>query len=355
MLLMSDYLKVIEPDLNPVLFSPKSLVSIRSLADILPISALAGFECRLAADDPRVDFQVLFPAIVNGLPKALLGYPVSENLQSIYQDWISPDCIYNQWVKRVGLEFDLNGLPLPELLPCIFLQLQKNNSVDTLDLIKIINRLAKSDQSELLDTQIRHCVESLPEDAEISHVGGMFSRADNIVRINVKNISLIKTPEYLETIGCLESSNALMTHIPQLSSMIDRVIVSFDIVGGSVSPRVGIECFIDEPFYRNEKPWEVFLDYLSKQNLCSQAKKSSLLDWGRVSPREFDTSIWPSNINWGYHYLASTACLVFERKINHVKLIFQEGKFIEAKGYLAFQSKWIKKDILDRRIKKLAY
>lgn len=117
---MQDYLKIVTSHLHPDLVSPSALSRIQSLAQILPSSSLAGFECRLGATQLRVDFQVSLPRLTLNLPQQFLTHPVWQFFQYFCQEWIEPSSFLYQGVERIHLEFDLDGERSQVPLPCIF-------------------------------------------------------------------------------------------------------------------------------------------------------------------------------------------------------------------------------------------
>ncbi len=351
---MQDYLKIISPHLHPDLVSPEALSYIQPLAQILPVSSLAGFECRLGANQSGVDFQVRFPCLDQNLPERFLTAPAWQFLQDFYQDWASPNSSLYQEIENIGLEFDLNG-QLPQVpIPCIFLKFNQETVIDAQNLIKMTNRLLKFRVSPLLESNLRRCADSLPTDATISHLGAMLSRPANAVRVNVKGISPEQLSDYLVQIGWSDPTNTFSTLTSTLSEFVDSIILSFD-VGDTVLPRIGLECFLNNQPYEepHEEPrWQLFLDYLVEAGLCTPAKKNAFLAWPGLSQKSSVPDLWPSNISFGDRFLGSRAFSIFWRRVSHIKLVYQPGVPLEAKGYLAFGHGWFAPDVLTKKEQK---
>ena len=347
---MQDYLTIVTPHLHSELVSPEALSHIQSLAQILPPSSLAGFECRLEANQSGVDFQVCLPCLDQNLPERFLTAPAWQFLQDFYQNWASPDSSLHQEIENVGLEFDVNE-QLPQVpIPCIFLKFDRETVIDAHSLIKMTTRLLKSRVNPLLESNLGRCVDALPTEATISHLGAMLSRSANAVRVNVKGISPEQLSDYLMEIGWSDPTNTFSTLTSTLSEFVDYILLSFD-VGDTILPRIGLECFLNHQPY-DEPRWQLFLDYLVARGLCTPAKKNAFLAWPGFLQKSSVPDLWPSNISFGDRFLGSRAFSIFWRAVSHIKLIYQPGIPLAAKGYLAFGHSWFAPHILTEKEQK---
>lgn len=144
--------------------------------------------------------------------------------------------------------------------------------------------------------------------------------------------------DYLIKIGWTDPTNTFFALIPSLSEFTDYILLSFD-VGKRVYPRIGWEGHLTEsPQYRPQL--QLFLDYLVAQELCTPSKRDALLAWNGFSQHSFAPELWPRNISWGDRFLGSRAISLFSRWINHIKVVYQPGKPLEAKAYLGFAHGW---------------
>ncbi|MBV8883272.1 MAG: hypothetical protein JO235_04635 [Chroococcidiopsidaceae cyanobacterium CP_BM_RX_35] len=346
---MQDYLKIVTSHLHPDLVSPAALSHIQPLAQILPASSLAGFECRLGANRSGVDFQIRLPCLDKNLPERFLTAPAWQFLQDFYQNWASPNSSLHQEIENVGLEFDVNE-QLPQVpIPCIFLKFAREAVIDAEGLMQTIN-LLQQPISPLLESNFGVCADSLPSGATISHLGAMLSRTVNAVRVNVKGVPLEQLSDYLMQIGWSDPTNTFSTITSTLSEFVDSILLSFD-VGDTVLPKIGLECFLNNQ--PDEEPrWQLFLDYLVKEGLCTLAKKNALLNWPGFSHRSSVPDLWPSNISFGDCFLGSRAFSIFWRRLSHIKLVYQPGIPLEAKGYLAFGHSWFAPNSLTKKEQK---
>ena len=346
---MQDYLEIVTPHLHSDLVSPEALSHIGPLAQILPSLSVALFECRLGANQSRVDFQVSLPCLTLNLPKQFLTHPVWQFFQNFCQEWTEPTSFLYQGVKRIWMEFDLDGEQLQVPLPCIFLQFNRKSVTDAEGLSQMAQRLLHR-VSPLFESNLRRCADSLPAEATISHLGAMLSRGANAIRVNVEGISPLQLSDYLMQIGWSDPTNTFSTLTSPLSEYVDSILLSFD-VGDTVLPRIGLECFLNNPPYK-EPRWQLFLDYLVEAGLCTPAKKNAFLAWPGFSQKSSVPDLWPSNISCGDRFLGSRAFSIFRRIISHIKLVYQPGVPLEAKGYLEFGHNWVASNVLTNKKQK---
>lgn len=339
---MQDYLKIVTPHLHPDLVSAAALSHIQPLAHILPAASLGGFECRLGEHRSAVDFHTLLPCLDRGLPESFLVDPAWQFLQDFYRHWASPNSSLRRDIEKIGLEFDISDR-LPQVpIPCIFWEFSEEMVINTQNLLKTIAQLQQP-ISPLLESHLQLCVDSLPPGASIRHLGAMLSRSVKAIRVNVMGISPEQLSDYLRQIGWSDPTNTLPQLTSTLSNLGDIATLSFDI-GDAVLPRIGLHCLVKNHLDRDRpalaSDWELFLDYLVAEKLCTPAKKNALLNWSGISHRLSDPDLWPGNISFGDRFLGYRAVSLFSRWLNHIKLVYQPGIPLEAKGYLGFGHLW---------------
>src|SRR5262249_50741750 len=70
-----------------------------------------------------------------------------------------------------------------------------------------------------------------------------------------------------------------------------------------------------------EGRWQPLLDALAQRGLCTAAKREALLAWHGTAWRRLPHELWLT---------------LMARLINHVKLVHQPGRDLEAKSYVGF-------------------
>jgi ubiquinone/menaquinone biosynthesis C-methylase UbiE len=341
---MADYLRVVTPYIRAELVSPPALLTIQTLAQLLPSFSLAGFECRLDAELSRVDFQVNLPHPKLNFPDSLSTHPVWVFFHSFCQEWAEPTSFLYQGVAQIHLEFDMDELSSQVPIPCIFLELNQETVQEAQGLIELARRLLNGLTSSRLESNLRLCADLLPDGAQITHLGAMLSRSSQGVRLNVKGVSPSHLWDYLVKIGWTDTTNTFPTLVSSLCKFVDEIVLTFD-VGETIHPRVGLECFWEKQ-PRHEPRWQLFLDYLVERGLCSPAKRNGLLAWPGFSQKTDNPELWPKSLNWGDRFLGSRTLSVFWRTISLIKIVYQPDRPLEAKGYLAFGHRWFNANAL---------
>lgn len=346
---MADYLRVVAPHILSPLVSRKAFSNIQALAQSLPPLSVAGFECRLGQAQSRVDFFVCSPCIVLNLPKVVFTHPTWQTFRQFCQDWTDLETDLRRIVEYIWLEFDLIGKPLQVPIPCISFTL-KQKTVGDCRLreiaIKSLIKLLQPCDSLLLESNIRTCVDSLPNGARIAHMGVMLSRPAKAVRLVVKGISPQQLPDYLRQIGWKDPTNTLPTLIPNLCNFVDSIALAFD-VGESIYPRIGLECFLNKQSFIDKLGWQSFLDdYLVKEDLCTPGKRNALLAWPGLSQKADQPELWPNSLNQLDSLFGAKALSVFCRTFSHLKIVHLPGSPLSAKAYLFLEHLYLERDAL---------
>lgn len=336
---MEDYLRVVIHHLDSELVSSEALARIQALAQILPPLSMAGFECRLGSEESRVDFQVSFPHLTLNLPESFLTHSFWRTFQDFCQEWVEPTSILHRNVDRLWLEFDLPEQSSQVPIPCFFLSLNQNNVSEFQDFIKTILRLLNHRTDSLLEPNLLLCANSLPDKARIAHIGAMLSRPTKEMRIVIKELTSQELCNYLDKIGWIDTTNKFKSLVAILSEFVDSIALTFD-VGDTIHSRIGLECFLEKQPH-DEPRWQPFLDYLVEEGLCTPGKRNALLAWPGFSQKADIPELWPTNLTGGDLFLGSKVLSVFWRTINHIKVIYEPGNPLEAKGYLAFGHNWL--------------
>ncbi|UKO96709.1 hypothetical protein [Nostoc sp. UHCC 0870] len=336
---LEDYLKVVIPYLSSELVSPEALSNIRSLTKILPPFPFSILECRLGEEQPRVDLEVGLFCNNFTLPETFMTHPKWQAFQHIYHECSESKYFLYQKVKDIWLEFDVDKQPLQLPVPCIFLALNQENNSTPQELIEIVNRLLNYRVSSIFASSLALTMNCLPSNSHITYIGAMLSRSDKAIRIVTSEIRPEQLPEYLERIGWMYSIDKLQSVISDLSAFVDYICLSFD-VGESILPRIGLECHLSKmPKY--ETRWQLFLDYLVKNRLCTVPKRNAILDWPGFCQEKSHPELWPENLKWGDSFLGTKALSIFARKISHIKIVYEHDSLVEAKAYLWFGHTWL--------------
>jgi hypothetical protein len=336
---MEDYLKVVTPHLHSELVSPEAKSHLQALVQVLPPFSRAMLEFRLGASQSQTDLSVFFTRRTLDLPEKFLSHPVWQVLQDFCLEYADPASFLHHRLRYIALEFDLDRQPSQIPIPCIFLAWNQGAVDDARSLVEMALRLPNYLTSPKLESNLRLCVDALPNGAKVEHIGAMLSRPGEVLRVIVGGIPPQQFSDYLLQIGWHDSTQTISTLVSTLSDLVDEIhFLSFDI-GDTIYPRVGLEFFLNKQ-PEHEPRWELFLERLVEMGLCTPAKKNALLAWSGLSQKADDPQLWPKNLTLGDRLLGSRASSIFLRTINHIKIVYQPGIPLEAKAYVMFGHHW---------------
>ena len=344
---IEDYLRVAAPQLASTLVAREALSNVQALAQNFPPLSVVAFECRLEAGQSRVDFSVSIPWIPLDIPEVFLAHSVWQDIQHFCRDLTEPESELRCIINRSWLEFDLID-PLPSIpIPCFGFSLNPQTFNDHKlwgIAIESLLKLLNSSQSELIKIKLNQCLNCLPNQARISHIGGMLSRPEKAIRIVVTEISPQQLPHYLRQIGWTDSRNMLPSLVQKLSDCVDSIGLALN-VKDTVYPEIGLECSFNNPSL-NYSSWQLFINnYLIQEGLCTPAKGNALLAWLGFSQKTDRPELWPRNLNVLDPLFSAKAYSVFCRTINHIKIVYRPDSPLSAKAYLFFQHLYLKKDM----------
>ncbi|MDJ0713520.1 MAG: hypothetical protein QNJ54_04790 [Prochloraceae cyanobacterium] len=359
---LTDYLKVLRPDISSQLISSDNWSNINTVARILPsaITSFFGFECRLGIKEARADFLICADATEAGrqilasdnkysitLPDLLGSHSIWNSIQNFSTVWNTETSPLYHRINNVWLEFDIDDslttIPIPS---CFFgpqpiystFSSSENAPKDretnshqwiTQNALKV---LLDRDISPQVERQLFKCIDLLPSEAYVFQIGVMLSRKSDLIRVCIRNISPKQILEYLTKINWQGSLKPLKELLDKISSFAERIDLDID-VGESVRPKIGLECYFNrQPKF--EPRWQLLLDYLVENNLCIPEKRDSLLAYPGYIRQKDRQDLWPSNLLKLSQLLGAKYERIFFTGLHHIKLTYQQSKTLEAKAYL---------------------
>ena len=338
------------PVLSPQLVTPNWDSSLKSLARQMAPILRGGFECRLAAEEMRVDFQQCIrsdPVEIQVLQKwiALLIAQGGEDLDS---RWLGLQSFLNKWsrelsaIPEIWLEFDMDA-PLEKLpLPGIFLGLPQcaTSGTQALGLAQqSLHLLHKEPLATIWLTSLRLCFQQLPKGAFVSHIGTLLSREFPAIRVNIKRLSPQSVIPFLTQIDWPGDVQELAEGMAHWYGLVDHTTVCLD-VGEKIYPHIGLECIIVESVQKQER-WASFLENLVQQSLCTPLKKEQLLQWPGVTHPLNAPSPWPEQLIIQSLFRPDAKLECLDRQLSHIKLVWRPQHRLQAKAYLWFQHRFM--------------
>lgn len=337
------------------LIPPRDLSNLYLVTQILPPYSNVLFECRLGSGESKVDISIPLPYFeripnpdfsIKLFEPKVLAHPVWQHYQTILhrfdtffdtlvpinKAFFSPNLVVEKYllVRRVWLEFDVEEESLSVPIPAIGLEFPWIDYPDyelnlnyllswAADLLNVPGINEYSDVlkgnllSQALTTNLKKCHDFLPTGSRIIFLGAGPSRQTDALRLIISGIPSAQISIYLAQIGWIGSTQELDDIISSISMLVDNIVLSFN-VGEIIFPRIGLECYLINP-PQQEPRWRQFLEYLVKAGLCTRAKCEAFLAW-----------------------LDMDKVGGFERFTACIKVTYQPGLPLEAKGYLGMWS-----------------
>ncbi len=340
---LAETLEDVEDHLPRALVSPRAYERVKKAAAQLPaaLSRQVYLECRLAEHSRRVDLIVGVErdgarVLAGHYPSARLAEPLRRipawsRLSGFCREWLRRGSILDAGVERVWLELDLDARagasPEGALTPGIFVNFSPDACAappweHRLEVaLESVSRLA-DEETQGVAGALERCFHSLPPEASPTYVGIFTARWRRAVRVCIRGLCGEAAADFLEALGWPMQRVEWVRHWLGATIAEDgaRPVLLHVEVGEGLKPALGLEFALSRPSQlRGELAELGWLDGLVRRRLCAPRKRLGLRRWPGRSVQTFRHELWPSLVT---------------RWVNHVKLVVDDGRLVEAKAYL---------------------
>jgi hypothetical protein len=347
---LADSLELVLPHLSPALAGPGDLARLRRAGQSLPASLPGGFEFRLGTGTSQVDLLQRVPREANYPARlqshidaaALAQQPAWERVRDFCAAWSSPASPLFSGLTYIWLEFDLDSdeaASAPN--PSIFAGLDTELPPEPDGLRVLHNTLAAlaGPVAAPLWASVERCVRACPENVIVSHLGVMLARPPAGVRLNIARLARAQLPEYLQQVGWTGPLDEAERLADWAYDNAEWVTLCLD-VSDSVYPKFGLECSFDPKHADQVARWVGLLDACVALGVCTDSQRAGLLSWpGLIDPASA-AQPWPRHLMLQSLAAPADQFIFIRRRISHIKLVYQPGRPLEAKGYLGFETVW---------------
>ncbi len=353
---LAESLDLVLPAVSADLASPGHVARIRAVGAALPASLASGvvLECHLGGPAARTDLEVRVRASevgrqvladLSASPAA--GSPFDQpswiGIGSLAAAWADPASELHRRIDNVWLEFDIDPdadrLPAPSVFFAPYNGIQAGNEHDWVGdgALRLITGGPIAPATEqTLDTAL----DALPAGANVFQLGVMLARRSAAVRCCIAKLPADATPGYLSAVGWPGRIGDLEALIARLSPYVDEVALDLDVADG-IAGRVGLECYLSDFRQPGQDPrWAAFLTELVRLGLCRPERRDAVLGFPGSVARGDRTAVWPEHLGAAAALLGGRARSAFARVLHHVKIVFEPGRPLEAKAYLAALHHW---------------
>ena len=362
---LTDYLDPLKPGIPGELIHDVAFSDIRNLAAGVP-GALAfstfGFECPLEDPEARADFLFSLdransgPEILSGgLPehdfdKRLGARPEWSRIRAFGRYWADRPFPSAKGIDDVWLEFDISrpsdrSAIIPGIFVAPFIRIPgteqmamvQNEPLQVLE--DIFGHVRGRKPSRTAVNHWKNALTMLPLPRHLFQMGIMVGRSDgDTLRfcLLAKNGDVIR--RYLSHMGWPGDLKRVQPVLKKLAALFEILYLHVD-VGMETGNKIGIECkFPGRRGPSREPRWFAFLDFLTEMGLCHPAKKRGLLQFPGYEKTDINACPRPlKTLVKGLYPLYHS---YFVRTLYHIKLVFHENQFSEAKAYLGINHAW---------------
>ena len=322
----------VAPYVSSALVSQPASARIRAhTARLPPIFAWGIFECRLAADDTRVDMLFRVSRRGGGDEKLAEAWPrVQEELGPVA-------AFLHAWRTARGalariplfwIEHDLlaTGPSAPFVQFCVDPRYPEGREALPPAELRALARagvallLGDEPDAGSLD-RLAQCAARLPEHASILHVGVMPYRGTRDLRV-LAGVPIARTWEWLAAIGWPGDRARAFEWLELLGEHFTHASVQLDL-GEAVRPTLALEFPL--PRSGEDPAWKRFMASVVACGLADAEKAEAALQWIGDATGELPGAPWLVNV---------------QRQLD-VKLVLRADGSCEAKAYLCFHPRYV--------------
>jgi hypothetical protein len=326
---LADILSLALPHASEDLISVKARGRLERVASTLPPIPCVLLECRLNGAS-QVDLSL---GVSNSPRERQLVadfFSTANDARgwksfSRFADWWCRNEEPENGIDSLWLEFDAKDPAEPLPAPSVFLPITKARDGQRLASPAVCRGLdlLKPGGSQLLGQWLQR----LPSEAKATFIGTMLARDSDGLRFNIANFTTDAAWSWLQSFGPprpeLEGSFADVFRLG------GSPVLTVD-VDADIGPRFGIEC---QPTF--ESAFEL-LTVLERNKLCSRNIESAVRVWpGQAHPLADADVKWPLVLVLEALRQPELPLSLLLRFINHIKVVFDTSRMVEAKIYLA--------------------
>lgn len=318
---------------------PTDTAKIENFIAVFPFSDRIAFE--LPLDESKgIDFHLNYrddrPRTKHQLYSFLQSNSLTEGegwqrLNKVLQLWQSENGIYHNFIDHIFLEFDsslaFDKIPVPAFFTRINEDFDNTNFPSFLQ--KLIIDLRGEGFLDEIKSKLQNCIDALPHSASFRYAGFMLSRPEKAIRINIYKLKIHELLPYLQKIGWKGNEVLLQEYAEWIYRNADGIILSFDIVGEHIHPRIGLEISMDN-HPKEDLRWNYLFQEIEKRGILTTAKKNFILN----ARKEWT----PKDIPWHSELVANSLAHQYETLdfikffLSHIKIVFDKEQ-AKAKAY----------------------
>ncbi len=341
---MEDFISLLQQHMPSGLLNNEYADCIRRIGAQLPLVSFGFFEFWLGECQPRVDLHVGIDRRLNE-NEAIVNYLDSGNadgnlatLKKPIKKWSDLDQQLWLFTPYFGLIYDIPDPRQESITPWYYITYNPSGL--------FINDIPS--QAEIILTILKKLDESLSSSLQ-TEWRKFFKNISPANRVNAVGFQANRQVDALRVALLFDKFNDICSFLEkyQWPGDVDDLQKQTDIVDGcdtygltidlnrSLSPRIGIECFYNRTIAA-AKGYKRLTDKLVGIGKCTEAQQKAFLDWEGSLERRNDPNewSWPDKY-WKLPHLIPTTVSI-KRAPRHIKVVYEPGRSIIAKGYLGY-------------------
>lgn len=347
---LASYIDFLTPFISPDLISEPYLNRIRTIAERLPVLSLGSFECWLAENEPRVDFNVCINPRVNE-HTSLRDWrqeevyfendayrEMQEQLRSFCNIWSQKNFFLKPFLGELWQVYDITDLtqslsPIPWFYISFLKNILCNDQTIKAEIISKTLLLLNNELPSDLMNKFYHALKKIPSSIRVGTIG-INKRSENpSLRLYLEIITFEELIQFLREQHWLGNIDELRQ---KMAPWIEEryffgLALDFD---GEFQPKIGIECHFHSD--KLSEDLSEFTQSLYEHGLCSTSKRKAILDWNNI----FEVKTPPYFWSWPDRILEVPESIPqkvkIKKMISYIKIIFEPNKPLIAKVYPLF-------------------
>ena len=258
--------------------------------------------------------------------------PAWDRLHRFVAAWRDPSGPLWDEVRSLWLEFDVRQRPVIESVSCPNVFFGNSRGLRSratilagLDLLLDRDRTASSGPGPAAAGHHANaasgCLDALPPGAGILFAGLMLARQPEAVRLCIDAPAGQSVLRHFEQIAASAGPAPSSTSMSDLLRHARHVVIQVE-AGVEFSARLGFELYMGRKHRGRADAWRPLLQRLVQEGAAREDRSAAALDWP------------------GFAYDERLGPRIIGRWINHVKLVYAAGAFVEAKVYLQHGTAW---------------
>lgn len=310
--------------LRAIGFSETVVEEIQNLQRTLPVSRVSGFEWALGHQTDALDFVLCYRTGDYDIEAAIAGdrFPASSS-------WLIPGIGSYTGIaphrSPYWLEYDLSRR---QYRPSFFIACPRSS-----DPIVLARPVAAALQLAYASDQLAAIVPHVPAHATVFQVGWLPHRDPDSLRVCIDGFDLSSLRTFLSTVPWRGSPDTLVRQITPLAPHADQIGIGFDVKGGIVQQRIGIEYgFRGSKSSVPRQRWRDLLQEVQAGGLCTQTEREMLLAWMGSDLDQANEGLFAPS---GTAILNPSIQLSHEYGLHHLKTVHL-AHTVAAKAYFGY-------------------